>query len=61
LQHIGDVRNGVIHFEDYEDLYIEPRDRGKLTPSAVLTYLLSKGIFRAGVELKCTPGESAIR
>jgi tRNA threonylcarbamoyladenosine modification (KEOPS) complex Pcc1 subunit len=41
-------------FKDYENLYIEPRPHGtKLDPEAVFTYLVEKGLFRIGAELKC--------
>lgn len=42
------------NFGDFEDLYIEPRETPKLTPEAVLDFLLRKEIFRAGIELKCS-------
>jgi len=45
-QHIG--------FSLYEDLFIEERPfRSKLTPDAVLSYLLKKNVFRAGLEFDC--------
>ncbi len=56
LQLIGceDPENPDAKFSDHENLYIEPRPRGiKLTPEAVFTYLVGKGLFRIGVELKC--------
>jgi hypothetical protein len=57
LQLIGgkDPDNQNAKFKDYENLYIEPRPRGtKLTPEAVFTHLVGKGLFRIGVELKCS-------
>jgi hypothetical protein len=57
LQLIGgkDPENPGAKFADYEDhLYIEQRPPGtKLTPEAVFTHLVGKGLFRIGVELKC--------
>jgi hypothetical protein len=56
LQLIGckDPENPSSTFKDYEGLYIEPRPHGtKLTPEAVFTHLVEKGLFRVGVELKC--------
>src|SRR5258708_5227278 len=53
------TKNGALQligakFTDYEDLYIESRPAGtKLTPEAVFTHLVGKGLFRIGVELKC--------
>jgi hypothetical protein len=39
---------------DYQWLYIEPRKSGsKLKNSAVLSYLLEKGVFRAGLKFDC--------
>jgi hypothetical protein len=41
-------------FKDYEGLYIEPRPHNtKLEPAAVFAYLVQKGMFRMGAELKC--------
>jgi len=57
LQLIGgrDPENPDATFADYENhLYIEPRPPGtKLTPEAVFTHLVGKGLFRIGAELKC--------
>jgi hypothetical protein len=56
LQIIGqtDPGNPAVKFSDHEDLYIEQRPAGtKLTPSAVLGYLVDKGLFRIGAELRC--------
>ena len=45
-----------VRFSLYEDIFIEERPiRSKLTPDAVLTYLLKKNVFRAGLEFDC-PG-----
>jgi hypothetical protein len=57
LQLIGgkDPENPGAKFSDHENLYIEPRPHGiKLTPEAVFTYLVGRGLFRIGVELKCS-------
>ena len=41
-------------FSDHEDLYIESRPIGeKLTPMAVFGFLVEKGLFRIGADLKC--------
>lgn len=56
LQLIGakDPENPSASFKDYEHLYIEPRPNGvDLTPEGVFTYLVAKGLFRIGAELKC--------
>ncbi len=56
LQLIGcrDPENPGATFKDYENLYIEPRPpRTTLDPEAVFTYLVEKGVFRIGAELKC--------
>jgi hypothetical protein len=56
LQLIGgrDPENPGATFKDYENLYIEPRPpKTKLDPEAVFTYLVEKGLFRIGAELKC--------
>lgn len=50
----NDPDNPGALFEDYENLYIEPRPPGtKLTPSAVFAFLVEKGLFRIGAELTC--------
>lgn len=54
MQKIGSVSEGSPHFSDFEDLFIEPRARGKLKPIDVFTYMLRKKIFRAGLELNCS-------
>lgn len=41
-------------FQDFENLYIEPRPHDiKLTPPAVFSFLVQKGLFRIGAELTC--------
>ena len=50
----ADDNTDKVTFDTYEKLYIEPRKSGsKLTPDAVLSYLLEKGIFRAGLKFDC--------
>ncbi len=45
---------GEIGFSLYEDLFIEQRAASsKLTPDAVLSYLMKKSVFRAGLEFDC--------
>ena len=56
VQLIGsrDPENPTASFEDYENLYIEPRPHNtKLRPESVFAYLVQKGLFRIGAELKC--------
>jgi hypothetical protein len=56
LQIIGgkDPANPNATFDDYYSLYIEPRPMGtNLTPEMVFGYMVEKGLFRIGVELKC--------
>jgi len=46
--------NGSVGFTQYEDMFIEERPlRSKLTPDAVLSYLMKKDVFRAGLEFDC--------
>lgn len=43
-----------IGFSLYEEIFIEERPfRSKLTPDAVLSYLMKKNVFRAGLEFDC--------
>lgn len=50
----NDIENPNERFGGHQDLYIEPRPIGtKLDPPAVFAYLVEKGLFRIGVELKC--------
>lgn len=56
LQLIGsrDPDRPEAKFSDHEDLYVGPRPRGeKLTPPAVFSYLVQKGLFRIGRDLEC--------
>jgi hypothetical protein len=49
-----DPDNPDVKFDDHRDLYIEPRPSGRqLTPDAVFSYLVEKGLFRMGTELRC--------
>jgi hypothetical protein len=46
--------SGDTNFGDFQEIYIEPRERGeRLTPHAVFEYLTAKGLFRIGYELTC--------
>lgn len=50
----GTKENPQPNFNEYETLFIEPRPMtSKLTPKDVFHYLLGKGVFRAGLTLKC--------
>lgn len=40
-------------FKEFEHLHIRPH-QGKLTPGEVFRYLVSRGVFRVGLNLKCT-------
>jgi len=56
LQLIGqtDPENPAARFADYERLFIESRPYNEpLTPPAVFSYLVDKGLFRIGVDLTC--------
>jgi hypothetical protein len=56
LQLIGqtDPENPAARFADHERLFIEPRDYSDpLTPAAVFSYLVDKGLFRIGADLTC--------
>jgi hypothetical protein len=48
-----DLETGKVGFDDYENLFIESRSVGKLTPSDVFTFLLKKEVFSVGLELRC--------
>jgi hypothetical protein len=49
-----DPENSSASFKDYEKLYGGHHPYGtELTPHAVFAYLVEKGIFRMGAELKC--------
>jgi hypothetical protein len=55
IQTIGqnDPATGRPRFESYEQLYIEQRQGGKLTPQQVFDFLLKKGVFRVGINFRC--------
>ncbi|MGM4909362.1 hypothetical protein [Rhizobium sp. 768_B6_N1_8] len=40
-------------FSEHRRLYIEPREKGDLTPPMVFTHLVEKGLFRIGADLRC--------
>ena len=48
-----DSTTGNVRFSEHESLYIEPRDRGPLKPEDAFSYLLKRGVFRAGLRLVC--------
>jgi len=49
-----DETTGKTGFSEYETLHIEPRASGvALTPDMVLSFLLKKGLFRAGLQFRC--------
>jgi len=53
-QEIGRRHPGDTGFDQFHDLFIEARPRDtKLTPQDVFTYLVDKGLFRIGADLKC--------
>jgi hypothetical protein len=50
-----DPQTSVPRFSEYEELFIEERDWSKkLKPEDAFGYLLDRGVFRAGLTLKCT-------
>lgn len=49
----SDPNTGQPSFSKYEDLHIEVRKGGKLTPQDAFNYLLKKEVFRAGLKLIC--------
>lgn len=55
IQTIGqnDPATGRPQFEPYDQLYIERRKGGKLTPQNVFDFLLKKGVFRVGINFRC--------
>jgi hypothetical protein len=42
-----------LDFAAYEDLHIEFREQGRLTPADAFNYLLKKRVFRVGLDLTC--------
>lgn len=55
LQLIGEINpnTGKPNFDRYEGLFLGPRQRPKLKPEDAFTYLLRRGVFRAGLKLLC--------
>jgi hypothetical protein len=53
---IGDFDEATrqMRFSEFEHLYIQPRDGGKLTPGEVLQYMTARGVFRVGLDFKCS-------
>ena len=50
-----DEATGQMRFEPFQDLFIAPREyRRKLQPQDALDQLLERGVFRVGLELKCS-------
>jgi hypothetical protein len=53
-QEIGRRHAGDTNFGEFHDLFIEARSIDmKLSPPDVFTYLVDKGLFRIGADLKC--------
>lgn len=49
-----DLASGKARFSDHESLFIEARDWGRpLKPDDAFSYLLKRGVFRAGLRLVC--------
>lgn len=48
-----DESTGKMNFDLYKGLFIEARKEDELTPSHVFNYLLSRNVFRPGLEFKC--------
>ena len=48
-----DPRTGAAGFDAFKELFIESREKDELTPDDVLRYLLSRRVFRVGVEVTC--------
>lgn len=54
IESIRQQNSNEVKFKKYEDLFIEPREfHKKLKPDDVLTFLLKKKVFMAGLEFKC--------
>jgi hypothetical protein len=55
VQIIGqnDPKTGEPNFSEYENLFIEYRESGKLRPEDAFTYLVKKGVFRVGLKFEC--------
>jgi hypothetical protein len=48
-----DPATGRPDFERYQDLYLDPEQRGKLQPAGAFDYLLKKAVFRVGLSFTC--------
>ena len=59
VQVIGqnDPVTGRPNFQDYEALYIEQREGGRLKAENAFEYLVKRGVFRVGLYLRCTSCE----
>jgi hypothetical protein len=53
IQAIREEVNGVVGFDRYTDLHIEPPPAA-LSPESVFKYMVSRGAFRVGLEFRCT-------
>lgn len=53
----NDPVTSLPHFEEYEHLYIERRDRGPLKPEHAFVFLLKMGVFQVGLSLTCNQCE----
>jgi hypothetical protein len=42
-----------MQFSQFENLHIQPREQGKLTPGEVFQYMTARGVFRVGLDFKC--------
>ncbi len=49
----SDSKTGKINFKQYERLFIEQRSHNTLKPEDAFKYLLSKDVFRIGLNFKC--------
>jgi hypothetical protein len=48
-----DPKTGTVGFDLFKNLHIEYRREGELKPDDVLRYLLTRRVFRVGIEFKC--------
>ena len=49
----NDPVTAIPQFEQYGQLYIEPREGGKLTPHQVFDFLMKQSVFRVGLSFSC--------
>jgi hypothetical protein len=49
----NDPQTGRPNFMDYESLFIDSEQKGKLKPENAFIYLVKKEVFRAGLEFEC--------